>query len=180
MKQKPKIVRFFARVGAPFGDDKATVYGKELVRLERGKKRALKTSEVVEAARRPKSPLHDAIFGDSNAEAADKWRLNCARNVINAIRVEWQMSKSETIKTHLWWHFDNEPSSARAEGEYRNMEYVLQDPDSRATMLENAMEEMLAFRKRWEVLTELSGVFREIDAAIQKIVGKIETETAKK
>ena len=62
-----------------------------------GRTGKLTPEQVVEAAKNPKSPLHDCFTWDNNA-AAEKWRIEEARELIRSVRIEVTVEE-RTIRT---------------------------------------------------------------------------------
>jgi len=74
--------------------------------------------DVVAAARSPKSPLHNWFTWDDD-DAAQKWRLVQARELIRSIKIEVQTNKSApVIISPVYVHMPT------AEGEKRSTGYV--------------------------------------------------------
>ena len=72
--------------GFYFNHKKANEYGERLANLK--KKNGLLNAEiVVNDAQKKTSPYHSEFIWD-NTEAADKWRLHTARNLIGSIQIE--------------------------------------------------------------------------------------------
>lgn len=83
MKKKMKTKKKFkARTGSPFSNKDAQKIGEELESIK--SKGVLTTLSIVKRARNPKSVLYD-YFEWSNTIAAEKFRLQQARNIVNHI-----------------------------------------------------------------------------------------------
>ena len=85
-------VRYVAAPGANFGDDRATLYGRELERIARENAvngvASLDKRLVYEAVQAdPDSPLREFVFDRSDAEAADAYRLQRCALLIRSIRI---------------------------------------------------------------------------------------------
>ena len=74
--------KFKARTGSPFKQEDAQKVGEELDKIK--SKENLTPESVVGVAKNKKSVLHKYFEWD-NDEAAEKWRLQQARNIVNHI-----------------------------------------------------------------------------------------------
>lgn len=110
---------------------------------------------LVDASRPEDAPLHAAFEWD-DAIAAERYRETQAGYIIRSIEVT-----SEEIK---------EPTrafvsiTARRATPYASIEHVMARSDSRAILLDQARMELEAFKRKYQQLTELAGVFAAIDA----------------
>ena len=77
-----KIKKFKARVGSPFKQKDAQEIGEELEKIKT--KENLTPISVVERAKNKKSILHK-LFEWDDSEAAEQYRLQQARNIVNHV-----------------------------------------------------------------------------------------------
>jgi len=130
----------------------------ELERLER-EHGCLVPKTIVEAARKPNSPLH-TFFEWNDSVAAQKYRLLQATMLVRHVKV--------TIEAP-----DMEPREVRAyvtpyHGQgYVRIERALSDEDMRRQLLAQAREDLEAFKRRYEALQELDALFAAIDTALK-------------
>lgn len=120
------------------------------------------TSEAFLDESRPEdAPTHNC-FDWNDSEAAEKWRLWQAGQVIRDIVVTIVDSdkEQEPIKTPM---FVNTSIKGSNKAYYTSTETALVDDVLRDNVLNNAKAELRAFRKKYERLKELSNVFNEID-----------------
>ena len=145
----------------------------ELVRQELQKIAAQKDGyispeDVVVAARIPESPLHDRFLWD-DSEAAHRFRLVQAgmllrRVKITVIRMEGDQDQNIITVTPVR-RFQSDPNRRQLrEGSYARVEDLMADPDKRVALLQSARTELLAIRKRYAELEELSAIWKTIDA----------------
>lgn len=112
--------------------------------------------DVVAAARPKTSPLH-ACFEWNNGKAAQQYRIWQARQLIRVV-VE---VRDETQKpTNVWVSLSKDRSKGKG---YRLVTDVMSDEDLRAQMLEDALKELNFFRRKYQAIKELAGVFEAID-----------------
>lgn len=138
-----------------FGVD-AQVVGEAIAEIE-AVHGECKPPHFVAAAKSKGSPLHTLIDWD-NWKAADNWRLHQARNVINAVVVT---------------HVDNReiPKPIQAfvnitqgkERGYVSTVYAMSDEEKRKIILETARKDLMAWRNKYEALSEFSELFVVID-----------------
>lgn len=123
----------------------------------------LKPSAVVQVAADEESPLHPH-FDWSDTEAAHKWRLHQARQLIR-VSVEMIGPKDSATMTRVFVSLT--PDRTEDAG-YRVLTDVMSDPDYRKQLLIDALEEMQRFEKKYHDLKELAGVF----SAMRKVRGR--------
>lgn len=125
---------------------------KEIARRHGG---ALRPAEVVAFAANPKTALHGRFEWD-NTEAAEKWRLHQARNIIRVcIETNPALKKKFRIFVSLV------PDRQDGEG-YKSLDLVMKSANSREQLLADALAELETFRQKYATLKELAGIFREI------------------
>ena len=146
-----------------------TEVGQELQRIAKANRGQLTPEAVLKNAASKSSPIHDRFTWD-DTEAAHKMRLLEASFLIRSVKVRVEMHDN-----------DNQPLSVRA---FVNVQSTVRDDDDdgradcgiyvplsvalnkgsyRDQMLANAASELLSFRKKYSVLTELAKVFKAID-----------------
>ena len=95
MKNKMKIKKIFkARPGAPFSKNDAQAIGEELENIK--SHTTLNPPAIVERATNHKSVLHK-YFDWDNSVAAEKWRLNQARDIANHV-LEVSIIRGEEVE----------------------------------------------------------------------------------
>ncbi len=138
----------------------------ELVRLAEEHKGYLSPDTVVEAAADPASVLHDRFTWD-DTEAARRFRLVQAGMMLRQIRVTIMRPAlpAETAGTKVIEvrQFQSDPDARGNGGSYTRVEALIEDPDKRKSLLESVVGELRAIRKRYDELTELTGVWVAVD-----------------
>jgi len=122
----------------------------------------LEPTQVVEAARDEDSPLHSSFTWD-DGEAAEKWRVHQARNLIRVMVEYIDVEKSEPSKVFVALR-----SEAKTGGGYRRTVDVMSDADMRAQLLKQAFEDAKLFKLKYKRLTELAEVFDAMTRAERK------------
>lgn len=123
---------------------------KELNAIRRKTGGVLRPAEVVAWAREhPGSALH-ARFTWDDTEAAERYRLWQARDVIASVRFE--PSAGTKVRAYVALTTD------RGEESYRAVVDVLSDEEQRAQLLADALRDLKALRTKYAVLKELAGL----------------------
>lgn len=129
----------------------------ELKRLAATHGGMLQPKTVVESARPDHSPLHDSFDWD-DSEAAEKWRLTQARQLIRAV-VQYEQVGNKTISTRVFVSLTPD----REESGYRLTNAVMSDDAHRQQLLTDAMADMQRFKEKYRRLAELAKVFSAMD-----------------
>lgn len=125
----------------------------ELLRIAEKHGGLLKPEDVVSAAASPKSPLHSKFTWD-DSEAAHAYRLWQARQLIKT-----SVTVIKDIKAPM---FMSVTVDRKMDGGYRSIVSIMSDEDRRAQLLQDALDELKLFKKKYALLVELSDVFDAI------------------
>lgn len=117
---------------------------------------------VVEQAEDPTSALH-GFFTWDDADAARKWRLIEARQLITSIRILQEGSEGKT--RGLVSLLDDRHKG----GGYRSLNDVMAEPTLRQHLLETALAELNAVQRKYQQLQELETVW----GSVRSIEGEI-------
>lgn len=114
------------------------------------------TAENLVEANRPKdAPLHEE-FDWNNTIAAEKWRCHQARNIINSIVVVSEdRPKVEAVRCFF--------RVEAAAPNYESVSTIVRNENKYAKLIEQALRELIAFKKKYAQVKELSGVFLAIE-----------------
>lgn len=146
----------------------AQTAGEELERIK-NKYGYIAAANVVEESRSPNSKLHDCFEWDDTA-AAEKYRETQARTLIRNITCRVEEVHMEPVRA--FFHTKT--------FEYQPMKVVFQTPDMREELILSAIREMTAFRRKYQILSELEDVFKEFEKATAKLQQKsMKAETDK-
>lgn len=136
-----------------------SVIRNELTQLAREHGGELHPKVVVDAARPEDSPLHKSFDWD-DSDAAEKWRLQQARQLISAVVTYEKVGKSTVpVRVFVSLTPDREKNGAG----YRLANTVMSDAEHRQQMLTDAMAEMQRFKEKYRRLSELAKVFAAMD-----------------
>ena len=104
---------------------------------------------VVAESRTPSAPLHSCFEWDDE-KAAHKYRITQAQNIIRAIVVVDEAKQPETR------------AFVNVQREYHPVSVVVRNPEKREILLQNALNELRWFERKYNTLQELSNVFAAI------------------
>lgn len=132
----------------------AQVVGEELEKIEK-KEGALTKENVLHAARAKSSKLHKCFEWDDE-KAAEKYRLHQANQLITSVVIVHEEAPSREV--HAFVNIGDVK-----QGRFISINTAFQNEETRDTVLQRAMMELHAFRKKYEALSELSKVFAAIE-----------------
>jgi len=167
--KKPSIAegkRYTWRQASRFTGLDAQAVGEELERIRQSYGIHVTAEQIVEAASDPMSPLHDAFPWD-DAQAANAHRLEVARLLLRSVRVVIITPERKEIVASAFVSTPREKPNSR---HYTTTEYAMGDPELRAHVLRQALQELAAFRRKYAELSELAIVFAAIDTARKEAV----------
>lgn len=141
---------------------KASVAAAELARIRRSSGGSVTPANVVDAARDPDHPLHPCFEWDDTS-AAERWRQQQARVLINSVRVVVEEVKGPAQQ--VAFVSVNVRDQGRA---YLPTSVVMSDDEYRAESLADALAALQGWRQRYRHLSELAEVFAVIDAVQKK------------
>lgn len=165
-----------ATKGAPFQTDRVQVYGKELDKIEKTNGK-LTPKDVVDEARSVSSPLHEVFDWEDN-EAAEKWRIQQARQLINHITVEIRYDR-KIKEQRAWFSVDATPDEKEVNISYVNVERVLTERPLREQMLLSAIKEAEYWREKYDQYRELNRIFSSIKVTKKAIEKKLRVKNKK-
>ena len=111
-------------------------------------------SQVLEKARDEGTELHK-IFDWDNDVAAEKWRLNQAKKILNhiVIEVETPEKKKETVRYFL----KTEPMGA-----YKQTTVIFESKSETEKLLQMARRELESFKMKYQTLCDMKNIVREV------------------
>ena len=126
----------------------AQTAGNELQRIYE-RDGVIEPETVVEESENPSAPLHSCFEWDDE-KAAHKYRITQAQNIIRAIVVADEAKQPETR------------AFVNVQREYHPVSVVVRNPEKREILLQNALNELRWFERKYNTLQELSNVFAAI------------------
>lgn len=130
---------------------KADVAGSVCEQLE--KKGQLTAKRLLEVSKPKDAPLHTEFEWD-DAKAAEGFREQQARLIINNLTVT--ISKQEAEPVRAFFNID------RTENNYTATLSIIKNQDSYKALLQQAIRELNDFQRKYNSLNELAPVFRTI------------------
>jgi hypothetical protein len=161
----PAAPRFVARDGSRISNAVAERVGPILDRLVRD--HGVATPELLlDEARDPNSPAHDAFTWDDSA-AAVRWRIEEAKKLIRSIAIVVESVEGPAPRAFLVVNRDGEDG-------YVPLAVVMADIDLARQVIERAKNEQAIWYRRHQQLrhaAELAGVFDAIEKAVPTLFG---------
>jgi hypothetical protein len=114
---------------------------------------------VYEAARDPKSPIHDLFEWDVAKAARAHW-IQTAQMITVALRIVRPDGAEEPAYTTMRIRDGRTPGGKRAQCDTRR---ALSDPELARQVLDQALRELRMWRERYAQLKELAGLLGQID-----------------
>ena len=115
------------------------------------------TKELLLEASRPEDSATHSIFEWDNDKAAEKYRLEQARQTISALRVVYETPEKEAISVKAFVNVSELSEKAR----YRNVEVALTEEDTREVYLKRIRNELEALINRNRNIEELGDILIE-------------------
>ena len=113
----------------------------------------LTARDLLDENRPEDAPLHGAFEWDDSV-AAEAYREGQARHIINCLQIV-EAEKKEPVRAFF--------NIVQAQREYHHIETILKDEQSTSALLQTALKELDAFRKKYRQLSELAPVFDALD-----------------
>lgn len=137
----------------------AQAAGEEMERIRVRQNGRLDQESVVEAARKPKSPLHPHFEWD-DSKAANAFRLEQASYLIRSIAVTVEKPNGNETPVRAFVSVKREEDRS-----YTSIQHALSDEELRAQVVAQAWAELEAWRKRYAELQEFAALFATIEQA---------------
>lgn len=109
---------------------------------------------ILEVAKNPNSELHKCFTWD-DSEAAQKWRLHEARNIVCNLVISPKEDDKEKISVRVLYKTDS--------GGYKPTQLIVRQQDEYRKLLECALAELRAFKRKYQNITELDEIMTLID-----------------
>ncbi len=165
--KKKETIKFKAKRGAPFPQDKAQEVGEALENIRKRNDGKLKPDYVVKHASNPKSVLHP--YFDWNADsAAKKWRKHQARLLINHVEVVYTYHEVEEhrpmfINISVQGEVQESSESLEKDRAYFDYVTVASTEEYRQQALKDALTQLISWKKKYQWLNELHNIIKEIN-----------------
>lgn len=134
---------------------KAQIVGEEIEKIEQ-EQGSVTAQAIVNAARSEENPMHSLFEWDDHI-AAEKFRCDTAGRILSCLVVTSEIEEPTRA-------FVNIVEVAHSnKGVYANIKSAMENNETREIVLKNAIAELMAIRSKYSNLSELAGVFTEID-----------------
>ena len=157
----------------------ADVVGNVLERLE-DENGCVERKAFLDISRPVDSPTH-CLFEWDDSVAAERYRLDQSRKIINDLELEVVACEGESDTVHLEVTQDasalvgrrsvafiNCGDSRQSKVRYNNIVQAMSDEESRANVLRHALTELRMFQRKYNNCNELAGIFAEIERLLAK------------
>ena len=156
--------QYRAAHGARITDRQAQIYGEALEALKLKLGHDPTTDEIVAAARRPDSPLNNAIEWNVRKAAMHYWRVQ-ARHLVGQIEV-FVVYRNKQVPVRAWFNVKRHEEDPQR---YVQAETVANSPYMRSQIVSYAIQELKDWYRRYKYYLE----FRMIHVAITKTEKRI-------
>jgi hypothetical protein len=121
---------------------------------------------VLDRARDPAHVLHRFFEWDDGA-AAEAYRLAQVGMLIRRVRytVVRTDPRTRAVTLSTTRAYESRPSMRQADRGYESIESLLSDDTKRAELLAHVLQDLAAYRKRYEALSELQAIWIAVDDA---------------
>ena len=116
----------------------------------------LTAKNLLDASRPEDAPLHGEFEWDDTA-AAEAYRETQAQYIIRMLCVAPDEERKEPVRAY----FVTETAKV-----YNGVNVILQDTDKRSALLDTALKELAAFKRKYSMLSELADVFTAIEKTV--------------
>lgn len=132
--------------------------GQELERIYQ-KHGQLEAKDIVDESRPEEATLHPC-FEWCDPIAAELWREHQARGIVQCIVTDCEAKGGEPVEVRAFVHVADT---------YRPTSVALESPDMKQEMEQNALRDMLIFKKRHSALASLAPVIAAMDEAARRM-----------
>lgn len=143
------------------------------------------SKSFLDASRDEDSPTH-SLFLWNDAEAAEKYRLSQSHRIISQLQVEIvveeipaeetevqiEVEEMKTYKAPAYLNVNpvgRFGASKNTTGSYVNLNTAMSNEDMRKVILENVLNELSVYQRKYFMYKELSEIFDAIDSAKKRL-----------
>ena len=154
--------------------EQAQRYGEHIETLIEENNGSIVAAQVVDDAKAKSSPLHD-FFEWNDKQAAIKWRLEQARYVMGAINVIVTKDDGDEIETRAFHYVSVDGGYENRDARHADQKVVvtvqraMAEEELRRQVVETAMKQLKAWRKKYDQYSELSDIFTAIDKVQEEL-----------
>lgn len=142
----------------------------------------------LDASRDEESPTH-SLFEWDDSIAAERWRMRQSQGIIGQLQIEVVIEEVEDSVTDVELHVEEVPAEnirrvpayvntnsygrfgagKNTTGSYVNLETAMSDEDKRKVVLENVLNELSVYQRKYFMYQELTEIFEAIDSAKKRL-----------
>lgn len=122
---------------------------------------AVTAQTFLDESRPEESPTHGCFEWDDSI-AAEKYRLHQSQNTILDLIVTIKTDE-KTVKKPAFVNVNTAGTAS-----YNNVVYAFSVEESKSNVLNNALRELAAFKRKYESLTEMTDVIKAINDVLEK------------
>jgi hypothetical protein len=162
----PQEVKYVWKPGAEraFGKLDPAPIGQEIDRLYVSHGRELTAESLADAALDPRSPLHPAIYYVGEEEAARAHYVERARLLMRmTFKITVIAGEERTVR------LVQPVSRPLGPVVYKDIPDIMSDPEYRQCLIQNAIRELLAVRRKYAHIQELALIFKTIDRVRKEV-----------
>lgn len=146
------------------------------------------SKSFLDASRDEESPTH-SLFEWDDSVAAERWRLRQSQGIIGQLQIEIVVEESDDPVREVELQIEEVPednirkvpafvnvnpygrfgASKTTEGSYVNLATAMSDEDKRKVVLENVLNELSVYQRKYFMYKELSEIFDAIDSVKEKM-----------
>jgi len=175
MKRTAVMREYRPARGASFGAERARIYGEELTRILDEHGDHVSPREIVEEASAPGNPLH-GYFDWNNRTAAESWRAQQARSLVNSVEVRVRFPNGETgflpIMQSVKAVIERKSGVEVKEPRYVSVRMIERHTEYRDSIIEDAVKRLSAAIGTIEEVAALVGG-REKDARLLELASEL-------
>lgn len=167
-----RVVKKYAWAGVPIHNRAkldVQLVGKTLDEIVAAKQHRAKAEDIVAAAVDPKSPIHAAFEWD-DSECGKEHRLEQARILLRSYQV--LIVREDKPDTYVRANLAIEAEDDGRKSTYGGVVETLSDEEMRALYLKQAIQYLLAFKKRFMAHQDLAQDLAPVFSAINRIARK--------
>lgn len=142
--------------------NKQCIYAIVKIHEEKG----LTPETLLEEAKKRENPLHD-LFEWNNDKAAEQWRLQQARVLINEIKIK--------VGNSIMYAYENVnvKINGTSEKQYKLITEIMDDKQYREQVIKDALQHLSYWRSKYEKFKEFSIITKAIAKVEQKLNKKL-------
>ena len=144
----------------------AQIVGEEIEKIEK-ENGGVTPKDIVNKAKAHDNPMHQ-MFEWDDKKAAEAHRLDTARRIICCLVTVDDENKRKPTRAYV----NITERAPTKQGLFANIKKAMSDAESREIVLKNALNELAAFRSKYQRLSELAEIMKKIDELVDVKEGK--------